>query len=267
LSTVAYSITLQLNHTHITRAMTTDVEPLAALESLMAASLDKLYGRYTGRVALVEFLIDGEEVSFEASPIFMFSHFDSSSFHFDADNAGTPEAVCLSPSTAAISFRVRTSLDVLPEPVADLTFSQLCEVQEGQRFFREGYEYKARSAAGVMTRNGFQRVAIDAARRNAAMPSGRELATISESRKVEEPEPAPTVELKCAVEYVPGPERMWSLWVHVSGGTTAPYAQHFGYCTVSRNYALHELRNYAFAMQAAIQHAGGSSVVTGDVRD
>lgn len=62
------------------------------------------------------------------------------------------------------------------------SFDDLMKVKEGDLFVLGGYEYRARGNATSYRRNGFETVDIQAVRRNGAMPSGWELATVIENR-------------------------------------------------------------------------------------
>ena len=62
------------------------------------------------------------------------------------------------------------------------SFDDLMKVKEGDLFVLRGYEYRARGNATSYRRNGLETVDIQAVRRNGAMPSGWELATVIENR-------------------------------------------------------------------------------------
>lgn len=73
-------------------------------------------------------------------------------------------------------------------PVSTNTsFDDLMKIKAGQHFVLGGYEYRAHNDAVTTKSKGVETVRIDAKRRNGAMPSGWELATVSEWRTYEGP--------------------------------------------------------------------------------
>ena len=61
-------------------------------------------------------------------------------------------------------------------------FDDLARIKPGQRFILQGYIYEALGEASTARAHGIQTVSIHAKRENPAMPSGWELATVSEWR-------------------------------------------------------------------------------------
>ncbi len=66
------------------------------------------------------------------------------------------------------------------------SFEGLKEIKAGQEFILDGYHYRAKADASAFTRFGYDNVHIDAVRKHGGMPSGWELATVCEHRKIEE---------------------------------------------------------------------------------